>query len=487
MMRLAVKFRLIFYMCGWMILLLAASLLLPLIPALIYDDGTAMPFLISSGATALVGGLLIFQGHGHDLGEARSRDGLATVGIVWLMIGLMGALPYWLTGSLPGFWDGVFESFSGFSTTGATVVTNIEALPNGILFWRCLTHWLGGMGIIVLMLAVLPFFGISGVQLFKNESSLGQQKIRPRVAQTAKTLWLIYISFTILLAALLMVGGLDWFDSLCHTFSAMATGGFANKNASIGHYDSPYVEVVLTIFITISSINFALYYQAAKGDWKALFKNTESRVFIGIIVVASLLVSASLTAHNYYDSMLDTVREAFFQVVSIISTTGFITTDWAHWPHFSQGVLFVLFFVGGCSGSTSGGLKCIRWILLFKGVYRTLRQHIHPRAVIPIRLGGQAVPESVMSATWAFCAIYFMVVAVSTLALAAMDLDLLTALSASASALGNVGIGLGAVGPADNFGHLPWAAKGILSFCMFMGRLEFFSLMILFLPEFWKK
>jgi trk system potassium uptake protein TrkH len=307
------------------------------------------------------------------------------------------------------------------------------------------------------------------------------------VAQTAKALWLIYLGLSVILAVLLRAGGMGWFDALCHTFSGMATGGFANKNASIGHYANAYVEIVLTIFITIASINFALYYQTLRGDRKALFKNTECRVFLAIILISGFLVFLPLSANSVYDSGWDALREAYFQVASVISTTGFTSADWEQWPHFSQGVLFLLFFVGGCSGSTSGGLKCIRWILLFKGVYRTLRQHIHPRAVFPIRLGGHAVPEAVMTATWAFCAIYFMVVAASTLALAAMNLDILTALSASVSALGNVGIALGTVGPAENFAHLPGAAKGVLSFCMFLGRLELFSLMILFLPDFWRK
>lgn len=486
-MKMAVNFRLVFYMCGWMLFLLAASQLVPVVPALYYGDGTARFFMLSSAFTAVIGAGLVAPGYGRDLGEARARDGLATVGLAWLMIGLLGAVPYGLTGALTNFWDCVFESVSGFSTTGATVIGDVESLPPAILFWRVFSHWLGGMGIIVLMLAVLPFFGLSGVQLFKNESSLGQQKIRPRVAQMAKTLWLIYIGFTVALLLLVKAGGLGWFEALCHTFSAISTGGFANKNSSIGHYGSAYVEVVMTVFIILSSLNFTIYYQMVKGDFKAMLRSAEAKVFLGVIAVAGLAVTASLLVHGVYSRPADAVINAYFQVVSVISTTGFSTSDWAAWPHLCQGILFVLFFVGGCSGSTSGGLKCMRWMLLFKGVYRTLRQHIHPRAVIPVRLGGQAVPEAVMTSTWAFCAIYFILVAAVTLALAAMDMDLLTALSAAASALGNVGLGLSTVGPSSNFGHLPGAAKGLLSFCMFMGRLELFSLMILFLPEFWRK
>lgn len=486
-MNLAVNFRLILHMCGWVALMLAGVMLLPIIPALLLNDGQALLFLKSAILVALAAGLLIFQGRGQRRDEIRSRDGLALVGLSWLMIGLLGALPYWLGGSIEGLWDGLFESFSGFSTTGATVLADIEALPGSVLFWRALTHWLGGMGIIVLMLAVLPFFGFSGVQLFKNESTLGQQRLQPRIAQTAKVLWLIYLAFTLVLLVLMKVGGLDWLDAVCQTFSAMATGGFASRNLSIGHYNSSFVEVVLTLFMFLSSLNFALYYQAVRGDFKALFRNPESRAFFLIVLLAGLGVALSLMWNGFYESVPTALRHSFFQVVAVISTTGFTSTDWEQWPHLSQGILFVLFFVGGCSGSTSGGMKCIRWILLFKGIHRTLRQHIHPRAVLPVRLGGQAVPESMMTAIWSFAAIYFIVMVASTLALAAMDLDLLTAFSASASAIGNVGIGLGQVGPAENYGHLPGLAKGVLALGMFLGRLEFFTLMILFLPEFWKK
>ena len=485
--KLAVNFRLIFYLCGWVALMLAGTLLLPIIPAVLLKDGQIFLFVKSAALVSALALLLILQGLRQSRGEIRNRDGLATVGLAWLMIGFLGSTPYWLGGAPGGFWDGLFESFSGFSTTGSTVYSDITSLPGSILFWRALSHWLGGMGIIVLMLAVLPGFGFSGVQLFKNESTLGQQKLRPRIAQTAKILWMIYLGFTLILLALMKIGGLNWLDAVCQTFSAMATGGFANHDLSIGHYNSPFLEVILTVFMFLASLNFALYFQAARGDFKALFKNTESRVFFFIIILAGLGVTLPLIFSGFYDSAPTAVRHSFFQVVSVISTTGFTSTDWTLWPHLSQGILFVLFFVGGSSGSTSGGMKCIRWILLFKGIHRTLRQHIHPRAVIPVRLGNQAVPESVMTAVWSFGAIYFIVLVVSTLALAALNLDLLTAFSASASAIGNIGIAMGQVGPAENYGHLPDLAKGILCLGMFLGRLEFFALMILFLPEFWKK
>ncbi|MDR2947013.1 MAG: TrkH family potassium uptake protein [Candidatus Adiutrix sp.] len=487
-MKLAVNFRLVLYMCGWTFLMLAGAMLCPIAVSLITGDGAAEVFFRAAGAVALFAAALIYQGREKRKNdEIRSRDGLATVGLAWLTIGLLGALPYWLCAAPLGFWDGVFESFSGFSTTGATVISDVEALPPSLMFWRLLTHWLGGMGIIVLMLAVLPVFGLSGVQLFKNESTLGQYRLNPRLAQTAKLLWLIYLCLSLLLWALLMAGGLGWFDALCHAMSTIATGGFSNRNLSAGHFQNSWVEIILTVFMFLGSLNFAMYYLAVKGDWRALPANTECRVFFYIILAAGLLVAVPLLLTGYYDSGPEALRLAYFQVVSVISTTGLTTADWESWPQFSQGVLFVLFFIGGCSGSTSGGMKCVRWVLLFKGIRRTLRQHIHPRAVIPVRLGGQAVPESLMTAVWSFTVIYFLVMAASTLMLAALNIDLLTAFSASASALGNVGLGLGAVGPTENFGHLPGPAKGILSLGMYIGRLEFFSILILFMPEFWRK
>ena len=486
-MNLAVNFRLIFYMCGWVVLGLAGVMILPVIPALTTGDGEVGSFLKSAAVAAVLAGFLLVQGHRQNREDIRSRDGLATVGLAWLLIGLIGALPYWFSGSFPSFWDGLFESVSGFSTTGATAAARVETLPASIIFWRSLTNWLGGMGVIVLMLAVLPVFGLSGVQLFKHESTLGQQRVRPRIAQTAKTFWLIYAGLSLTLLLLLLAAGLGWFEALCHTLSTVATAGFSNHSLSVGYYDRPALEFILAIFIILGSLNFALYYQVARGDWKSLFRDTECRVFLLTIALSGTAVTLSLWGSGYYNDLPTTLRHAFFQVVSVISTTGLTTADWQLWPAFCQGLLFALFFVGGCSGSTSGGMKCVRWILLFKGIHRTLRQQIHPRAVIPVRLGGQAVPEDVMTAVWSFTVIYFLVLTLTTLALTALNLDLVTAFSASAAALGNVGVGLGQLGPLGSYGQFPGLAKGVLILSMFMGRLEFFSLLILFLPEFWKK
>ncbi|MDR2725530.1 MAG: TrkH family potassium uptake protein [Candidatus Adiutrix sp.] len=481
---LTINPRLIAYICGQVLAFLAVILGLMTGPAIFLDDGTWPAFCYSALAAATSAGLLIFLGRRQraEAPEIRGRDGLAVVGLAWPLIILAGALPYLLSGLLPGFMDALFESASGFTTTGATILTDLDQLPPGLLLWRALTHWLGGMGVIVLMLAVLPFLGVSGLHLFRNESSLGQARFRPRIAQTAKILWTIYLGLTVILVTLAKAFGLSWFEAVCNGLSAVGTGGFATRNLSIGHYGHPGLEVLFTVFMFLGSLNFALYYQAARGDWRSLFKDTETRVYTLIIVLSALFISLSLMAVGHYGSPWETLRQAFFQVVSVTSTAGLASADWLQWPGITHGLIFGLFFLGGCTGSTSGGVKCLRWILLFKGLHRDLRQHIHHRAVIGLRLGDHPVPERLMTTVWSFWALYLVVLAASALALTALDLDILSALAASASALGNVGLDLGL-----GFSSLPTPAKGILILEMLLGRLEFFTLLILFLPEFWTR
>jgi trk system potassium uptake protein TrkH len=457
-------------------------------PALFLADGTFPAFCVSAASAAAAAGCLIRLGRRQRalVSEIRGRDGLAVVGLAWPLIVLAGALPYIICGLISGlsfgFVDSLFESVSGFTTTGATIMANLDRLPPGLLLWRAMTHWLGGMGVIVLMLAVLPLLGVSGVHLFRNEGSMGQTKIRPRVAQTAKTLWIIYLGFTVILVVLARAFGLSWFEALCNGLSAVATGGFTTRDLSIGHYGRPGLEMLFAVFMFLGSLNFALYYQASRGDWRSLFQDPEVRVYTLIIAVSALLITFFLLAAGHYASFWTTLRQAFFHVVSVVSTTGFASTDWLQWPGFTRALLFSLFFMGGCTGSTSGGIKCVRWILIFKGLHRALRQHIHPRAVIGISLGGRPVPERIMAAVWSFWALYLVVLAVSALLLAALGLDILSALTASASALGNVGLDLGL-----GFAPLPSPAKVVLIMEMLLGRLEFFALLILCLPEFWTR
>ena len=483
-LNLAINPPLVAYLCGLILAFLALILLLMTGPALFLDDGAWPIFGASALAAAGAAGLLLVLGRrqrGAAL-EVRGRDGLAVVGLSWPLIVLAGALPYLISGLSPSLVDALFESVSGFTTTGASVMAGLERLPPSLVLWRSLTHWLGGMGVIVLMLAVLPFLGLGGLHLFRNESSLGQMRLKPRAAQTAKTLWLIYLGLTIILLLSARALGLSWFEALCNSLSAISTGGFTTREMSIGHYDHPGLEVLFTAFMFLGSLNFAIYYQAFQGDWRGLFKDTEARVYALVIVLSALLIASSLLAAGRYHNPLTALRQAFFQVVSVVSTTGFFSADWLKWPAFTLGLMFTLFFLGGCTGSTSGGIKFLRWILIFKGLHRDMRQHIHPRAVIGLSLGGRPVPERLMAAVWSFWALYMVVMAASALALTALGLDILSALVASASALGNVGLDLGL-----GFASLPGPAKLILILEMLLGRLEFFALLILFQPEFWTR
>jgi trk system potassium uptake protein TrkH len=355
------------------------------------------------------------------------------------------------------------------------------------LFWRSLTHWLGGMGIIVLTIAILPFLGVGGMQLFKAEvPGPVADKLRPRITETAKLLWKVYLIFTAAEVLLLFFGGMSLFDSFCHTFGTLATGGFSTKNGSIGAYDSVYFDAVITGFMLLSGINFALHYQLLTGHPKAFYRNSELRFFLGVFLAAFLLIWLTIWQGGMYGPA-EAVRYASFQTASILTTTGYATADYELWPPLAQMVLVVLIFIGGSAGSTAGSVKCMRIMLLFKHAYRELRRLIHPRAVIPVKLGGRVVAEEVIQSVWGFFMLFLGLLAASFLILAAMGLDPATSFTAVAATIGNIGPGLGSVGPADNYAHLPQAAKAVLILCMVLGRLEVYTVFILFVPEFWRK
>jgi trk system potassium uptake protein TrkH len=470
---------------GWVVAIFSGAFVVPLIVSLVMGDGATRPFVASLLITLSLGALLIFLGGQEARQEPRYREGLAVVGLSWLSINLLGALPYWLSGQL-GFWDGLFESFAGLSSTGGSVIKDLTVVPQGILFWRSLSQWLGGMGIIVLMVAILPFLGVGGQIMLKSESSgAAMEKFRPRVAQTAKCLWLVYLGLTILLFALLVLGGLKPFDALCQGLSVISTGGFSNYNESAAHHQSVYIHWVLIIFMLLGSLSFAMIYQVFRGQWRALY-NPEAIFFLLIILGFTTLVAVPLIYGGYY-SPARSFFHAVFQVVSVISTTGLSTADWGAWPEISKAGLLALFFVGGCSGSTSGGLKCVRWLILFKSLHRVFRQYIHPRGVFPVRLGGKPLSDQVLEKVWLYFLLYMISVIIGSLLLLLMGLDLGTSLTAVASCLGNVGPVLGQLGPTSDLSLLPGPAKGVLSLCMLLGRLEFYSVLILIFPEFWSR
>jgi len=474
------------YLIGLLNLFLALSMFVPLAVSLIYRDGTTGVFIQAIGLTVLASLILIYFCR-RSKEEIRHREGMAVVALGWFSAGLFGALPFYLAGTFPTYLDCLFEALSGFTTTGASVLTDIESLPPAILFWRSLTHWLGGMGIIVLTIAILPFIGVGGMQLYKAEvPGPVADKLQPRITETAKTLWKVYLAFTGAEVLLLHLGGMNLFDSFCHTFGTLATGGFSTKNASIGHYHSVYFDTVITVFMLLSGINFALHYQALTGHIKTFYRNSEMRFFLGVFAVGTLLTAWSIWQGGLYGPA-QALRHGAFQVASILTTTGYATVDFELWPYLAQMILVLCIFIGGSAGSTGGSIKCLRIILLLKHSYRELRRLIHPHAIIQVKLQGRAVPEDVLSSVWGFFILFMALFVAASLILAALGLDLVTSFTAVAATIGNIGPGLGQVGPADNYAHLPYAAKVVLILCMVLGRLEVYTVFILFVPEFWKK
>jgi trk system potassium uptake protein TrkH len=479
-------FRVVFYVLGFLSLCLSGTLLVPMGISLGYGEEEAMAFLVSAmicGGIGL-GGLMAFRS---DRKEIGNREGFAIVGLGWMMVCLLGALPYLFAGTFSSVVNACFESTSGFTTTGATVVQNLELLPKGILFWRSLSHWLGGMGIILLSMAILPMLGVGGMQLYRAEvPGPVPDRLKPRIRETAKTLWMVYVLISLLEVVFLLIGGMGVFDAVCHTFGTMATGGFSTHNASVGHYESAYIEGVITVFMLAAGANFALHYQLLQGNPRRYFQDTEFRFYLFAILMTTAGV-ALLLRTNTLEAWTDSVRYAVFQVTSILTTTGYTTADYEQWPLAVQYTLFALMFFGGCAGSTGGSVKCIRILLLLKQAYKEIYRLIHPQAVATIKLGKKTVPPDVMESVLAFSLVYVGIFVGATLLMSWLGLDFKSALASVGACIGNVGPGLGIVGPTKTYLPIVPTGKWILILCMIMGRLEIFTLLILFLPQFWKK
>jgi trk system potassium uptake protein TrkH len=401
--------------------------------------------------------------------------------------GLVGTLPFLLSGAIPSFTNAYFESISGFTTTGASILSDIEAVPKGILFWRSQTQWLGGMGIIVLSIAILPFLGIGGMQLYKAEiPSPVVDKLKPRISETAKTLWKVYGLLTILQILFLAMGGMSLYDAVSHAFCTLPTGGFSTRNASVAHYGSLYLDLVIIFFMITAGINFSLHYRLIKGDLKAFWKDAECRVFLCLVAV--LILATAMNIHGtIYPKLSDAIHHAAFQVSSIITTTGFVTADYDKWPAFSKYILVLCMFLGAMAGSTGGGIKIMRVMILIRHSYRELFRLIHPHAVIIVKLGGRPVPPDVLSSIWGFFILYVALFVLASLFMSSLGLDVISAFSSVAACIGNVGPGLGLVGPATNFLVVPTLGKWILVFCMLLGRLEIYTVLVLLVPEYWRK
>jgi trk system potassium uptake protein TrkH len=464
---------------------------LAMLPALLLGlylgEGTgARAFAVAMALTVGAGGGLFFAFRKAGNGLTH-RDGFAIVALTWVGAGLFGALPFYLGGVFGSFGDCAFESFSGFTTTGSSVLTDIEALEKCQLLWRSLIQWLGGMGIIVLSLAILPFLGVAGMQLYKAEVATPMpDKLTPRIRDTAMTLWKVYLLLTLLEVFLLMVGGMGVFDAVCHAMTTLPSGGFSTQNASVGQYGSAYFEWVIFFFMVCAGINFSLHYSMLQGNPKAYFKNPECRFFLILLAVLILIVFVDLRT-GFYESSEKALRYGAFQVASLLSTTGYATADYEPWPHASRFVLTICLFMGACAGSTSGAIKLLRLMVLFKYCYRELVRLIHPRVVMPVRLGNRVVSEDVLKGIAAFFVLYLTIFVLFSLLLTLFGVDSATAFSSVATTMGNVGPGFGAVGPMENFAGLPYAAKWLLMACMVLGRLEIFTVIVLLVPEFWRR
>ncbi len=469
---------------GAILLMLGGSMGLSLLVALIYGDGDALGIGIAMAATILLGLVMAMViGKGSDL---SARDGFAVVTFGWLLMSFTGALPFVFTGAIPSFTNAFFESASGFTTTGASILNDIEALPHGVLFWRSFTHWVGGMGIIVFSIAILPFLGVGGMQMFKAESpGPTADKLTPQIRDTAGLLWGVYVLLSAAEIVLLRVGGMGWFDSACHTFGTMATGGFSTRQASIGYYDSPYIQYVITVFMLIAGINFALHFHALRGRPRKYLQSPEFRFYVPLVLGAIALMT--LVQFFSGSSLEQSFRESAFQAVSISTTTGYATADYEIWHPLSRVVLVALMFIGGMAGSTGGGVKAVRVQILLKQAAVELKKLVHPRTIYPIRLGKKTVQPDIVQHVLAFFLLYALLAMFGTLFMSLLGLDHVTAFTSVIACLSNIGPGLGEIGPTDNYYAIPMVGKWMLTFLMIVGRLEIYTVLVLLTATYWRK
>ncbi len=468
-------------------MMFSLTMLPPVIISFVFSENSWLPFVKGFGLT-LAAGLICWLPVHRSRKDLRLRDGFLVVAAFWTVLGTFGAAPLYFADEITmSLTDAVFESMSGLTTTGATVLTGLDELPRSILYYRQQLQWLGGMGIIVLAVAVLPMLGVGGMQLYRAETPgpVKDTKLTPRITETAKALWYVYLAFTSACAVSYMVAGMGWFDAVCHAFSTVAIGGFSTHDASIGYFDSTAVDLVAIVFMFAAGINFSLHFYAWRYISIKHYKgDTEFRAYTTILVALSVLVIAGLINHQSYDSTSGAIINGLFQAVSIATTTGFTTADYAHWPAAIPVALIFASFIGGCAGSTAGGIKVIRCLLIYKQGVREIARLVHPSAEIPVKLGNQAVQFRVVDAVWGFFSVYIVVFVVLMLAIMATGLDQVTAFSAIAATLNNLGPGLGDV--ASGFMSLTDSAKWIAIAGMLLGRLEIFTLLVLITPTFWR-
>jgi len=481
-----INFRPVLRVIGVLLLIVGALMLTGLPFSLYFGSNDAEALLISGLINIAVGAPLYFlvSRKGSDI---KKREGYLIVALGWLSMVTAGTLPYLFSGVIPEFHNAFFETVSGMTTTGATVLTDIEATPEGILYWRSLTQWIGGMGIIVLTVAIFPLLGIGGIELFVAEApGPTSDKLHPRIQETAKRLWFIYVFLTALLCAILyLLSGLSFYDAINHAFTTMATGGFSTKNASMAHWDLPAVQYPIIIFMFMAGTNYTVIYYGLKGRFSKVLESDEYKAYWLVVVVLTVLLTLRLQsiAEMGWEKSF---RDSIFQIISLITTTGFVSADYTQWTPGITMTFFILMFLGACAGSTSGGIKLIRHLVFFKNSFLEFKRILHPRAVVPLKLNGQVVPSRIMTHIIIFLLLYLILFVLGSIILSVLGLDFLTAVGAVATSLGNVGPGIGEVGPVDNFAWLPWHIKLFLAALMLLGRLELFTILVLFSPYFWR-
>jgi len=485
---------------GLLLLFNGAFMLTAALISFLYKDGVTTEITLASFISIGIGAVVMFATKNHKK-ELKAREGYIVVTFGWLLMTFSGTFPYLFTGAIPDITNAFFETMSGYTTTGASILNDIEAIPNGVLFWRSATHWIGGMGIIVLTIAILPMLGIGGMQLFMAEApGPSADKMHPRITETAKRLWLIYFTLTIAEFFLLKIAGMSWFDAINHAMATLSTGGFSTKNASVAYWNGmPMVQYIITLFMFVAGTNFILTYFAFKGRFKKILQNEEFKwYFLGSLV---MIITITLLIVNHQDPNLQTsiehpmpwgktesaFRHASFQVIAVLTTTGFVSADYTMWNSSATMLIFSLFLIGGSAGSTSGGVKVVRHIIMIKSSFLELKKLLHPSAIIPVRYGGKAVHQNIVFNILSFFVLYMLIFILSTVILSFLGLDFMSALSAAASSLGNIGPALESLGPVNNYSNLSDAAKWFCSFLMLIGRLELFTVLILLTPYFWKK
>lgn len=493
------NYKIIVFLVGVLLLFNGGLMLLSAFTSYIYSDGVTFELTLSAFIVLSMGALMMLFGRRHNK-KIQKREGYLIVSLGWLLMTITGMLPFIMTNSIVDISSTFFETMSGYTATGATILSDIESLPAGILFWRSMTHWIGGMGIIVLAIAILPLLGIGGMQLFSAEApGPNSDKLHPRITDTAKRLWMIYVSFTLVEALLLCIAGMSIFDAINHAMSTMASGGFSTKNNSLAHWNHlPWVHYIIIIFMFLAGSNFVLSYFAFKGKLKKVFKDSEFKTYFTLIIIFSLIVfivlissvdlnNSSFKHPQVWGNIESSLRHAFFQVISIVTTTGFVTSDYTAWTPFLTIFFFGLMFLGGSAGSTSGGIKVVRHLLMLKGGILELKRALHPNAIIQPRYNGRIVNQEIILNVLAFFILYMVSFIIGSLVFGLLGLDFENAIGVAAATLGNVGPAIGDFGPSGNYSELPVFGKFWASFLMLLGRLELFTVLILFTPFFWKK